>query len=265
MKLNITHNTSYTYESELQSSYQLIKLHPKTDYRQNVKSWNLQAPKTLYASRDGYGNICYGMTLREPCQVIQIQASGEVDILDEPYEYADDEIFALIYLNQTHLTAPTGKLLQFARDWKSSNQGDLEGSIWMLTQEINKLMAFDGVATEVKTTGSESFEYGSGVCQDYSHIMIAVLRESGIPARYISGYLHTSDSNHLASHAWVEAYIDGFWKGFDPTNASRPAGEHLRLAVGLDYKSAAPIKGTRHGGGQEFLHSEVFVSQTHNQ
>src|SRR5690606_22398794 len=99
-----------------------------------------------------------------------------------------------------------------------------------------------------------------GVCQDHAHVFIACCRAQGIPARYVSGYLHTDDDEHVASHAWAEAWCGGRWRTFDVTNGLLAPSRHLKLAIGLDYLEACPVRGVRWGGEHESLSAHAAVS-----
>src|SRR5690606_19062665 len=114
-------------------------------------------------------------------------------------------------------------------------------------------------ATGVESTAAEAFAGGAGVCQDHAHAFLACARSLGVPARYVSGYLLTEDSEHLASHAWAEAWLEGAWYSFDVTNGLSRPERHLKLAVGLDYLDACPVRGMRRGGGGEQMHALVQV------
>ena len=106
------------------------------------------------------------------------------------------------------------------------------------------------------------------MCQDFTHIFVAAARALGIPARYVGGYFHRADGvvAQDAGHAWAEAFVpDLGWVGFDPTNGICPADGHVRVAMGLDYLSAAPVRGTRSGGGAEALTVMVEVDQAGRQ
>jgi len=107
----------------------------------------------------------------------------------------------------------------------------------------------------------------AGVCQDYSHIFLAAARSLGIPARYVSGHLVRADGlvTQPAGHAWAEAHVDGLgWLGLDPTNGISVTEAHIRVAVGLDYLDAAPVRGARRGGGTETLDVTVTTSDRAN-
>jgi len=120
-------------------------------------------------------------------------------------------------------------------------------------------MPYSPGATSVDTTAAEAFAGGAGVCQDHTHAFLACARSLGVPARYVSGYLFTNDSEHLASHAWAEAWLDGAWYSFDVTNGLARPERHLKLAVGLDYLDACPVRGMRRGGGEQ-MHARVMVA-----
>jgi transglutaminase-like putative cysteine protease len=117
-------------------------------------------------------------------------------------------------------------------------------------------------STKVTTTAVEAFEKGQGVCQDHAHIFIACCRSIGLPARYVSGYLFTKDGSLLQTHAWADVYLtNGGWQSFDVSNGILAGETHVRLAIGLDYRSASPVGGMRAGGGVEGMASSVIVNQ----
>ncbi|MCB1435318.1 MAG: transglutaminase family protein, partial [Alphaproteobacteria bacterium] len=140
-------------------------------------------------------------------------------------------------------------------------------------------LRFDVEATDTGTTAIDAFARGHGVCQDFTHIFIAAARHLGHPARYVGGYLFQppegqsqsmggmTQSQSLATtlrqnagHAWAEALVpDLGWVGFDAANAMSPTDAYVRVAVGLDYLGAAPIRGTRYGGSGEGLSVRVIV------
>jgi transglutaminase-like putative cysteine protease len=125
-------------------------------------------------------------------------------------------------------------------------------------------MTFDEDPTNSGTSAVEAFGLKRGVCQDYAHIFIACARSGGVPARFVSGHFLRSDGlvHQQAGHAWAEAFVpDLGWIGFDPANAICITDAHARVAIGLDYLGAAPVRGTRYGGGMETLSVAVKVDQ----
>ncbi len=114
------------------------------------------------------------------------------------------------------------------------------------------LIVYSPGQTNFATTVAQSFAMKSGVCQDHAHIMLSLCRATGIPARYVSGYFFAEESPNLASHAWIDFCSDidqGIWTSVDITHACLIDSRHIRLAIGRDYYSAAPVKGVRSGGG----------------
>ena len=130
--------------------------------------------------------------------------------------------------------------------------------------QINEHMTFDEDPTTSGTSAVEAFALKRGVCQDYAHVFIACARSGGVPARFVSGHFLRSDgkSSQEAGHAWAEAYVpDLGWIGFDAANCICTTDAHARVAIGLDYLGAAPVRGTRYGGGMETLTVAVKVEQ----
>ncbi|MNG11944.1 Transglutaminase-like superfamily protein [compost metagenome] len=124
---------------------------------------------------------------------------------------------------------------------------------------LNQHMIYTPGTTEVETSAAQAFAGRSGVCQDHTHAFLACARSLGVPARYVSGYLFSEASEHLASHAWAEAWLDDAWYSFDVTNQLARPERHLKLAVGLDYLDACPVRGMRRGGGCEQMHAKLVV------
>ena len=132
----------------------------------------------------------------------------------------------------------------------------------------NGEMTFDTTPTQTSTTAAEAFALKRGVCQDLTHVFIAAARHLDIPARYVGGYFHRSDgiTQQDAGHAWAEAFVPELgWIGFDGSNGICSTDAHVRVAVGLDYLGAAPLRGTRYGGTGEAMAVKVRVDQAFRQ
>jgi transglutaminase-like putative cysteine protease len=126
-------------------------------------------------------------------------------------------------------------------------------------------MLYTTGSTNVSTTASEAWAAGSGVCQDFTHAMLSLLRSCGIPARYVSGYLHTeeealAETVRGESHAWVEVW-NGGWEGLDPTNDRTVGSAHVLVARGRDYADVPPLKGIYAGGASQGLGVDVDITQ----
>jgi transglutaminase-like putative cysteine protease len=132
----------------------------------------------------------------------------------------------------------------------------------LMKRVCQRIVYKTGVST-VDTTAAEALARGAGVAQDQAHVFIAACRRLGVPARYVSGYLRNDDPElHVGrtSHSWAEAWVPGLeWVGFDPANDMSPRGDSLRVAVGLDYRDAAPVSGRRVGFGDAKMSVEASV------
>ena len=166
------------------------------------------------------------------------------------------------------MTQVIKSLAAFSRELTFESVNEVLGFLHALMLQINDHMTFDEDPTNSGTSAAEAFALKRGVCQDYAHIFIACARSVGVPARFISGHFMRSDGmvNQPAGHAWAEAYVPNLgWVAFDPANAICATDAHARVALGLDYLGAAPVRGTRYGGGTEVLTVAVKVDQAGRQ
>jgi transglutaminase-like putative cysteine protease len=167
---------------------------------------------------------------------------------------------AEVFLRDTPLTLADPAIRDFAGGIGARGSSGLN-LLHDLAAAVKEKMTFDTGPTDARTTAAEAFSHGHGVCQDFAHIFIAAARYLGIPARYVSGYLYRPDLvEQEAGHGWAEALVDDLgWVGFDPTNGVSASDAYARIAIGLDYLNAAPIRGTRYGGDGETLEVRVRV------
>src|ERR1700676_4084102 len=173
-----------------------------------------------------------------------------------------------LFLRPTPLTEVNPAIATFSRELRSESEDDVLGFLHALMMQINEHMTFDEDPTNSGTSAVEAFGLKRGVCQDYAHIFIACARGAGVPARFVAGHFLRSDGmiNQQAGHAWAEAFVpDLGWVGFDPANGICTTDAHARVAIGLDYLGAAPVRGTRYGGGMETLSVAVKVDQAGRQ
>lgn len=261
MILAVNHETVYRYDATARHSTQYLRLTPEDSEGQRVLEWHLDLPSPAFATRDSHGNVLHVLTLDMPHDEIRIRAVGlvETDDGDRVSTGAGDP---RPYLRATPLTAASGALRDFAEAFRRERPAVAE--VEALAHAVHARMRYDPGATAVETTAAEAFGLARGVCQDYTHVMLACCRHLGIPARYVSGYVHAGEGGfdaRQASHCWVEAWVDGQWWSFDVTNRCRAHAAHLKLAVGMDYPDACPVRGVRRGGGQERLQADVRVRQ----
>ena len=258
MKLSIEHLTTYRYDEEARHSTQYIRLTPKPSSRQRILNWELEMPEEALLSTDGFGNILHVLTLDQPHSSISILARGDVEILDGDQEEEVTGLSPLVYSRYTRLTRPSQAIIAFARLYQ---QGGTMDRLNALMRGVLEAMPYTPGATHSASSAGEAFALQQGVCQDHTHVFLACARLMALPARYVSGYLYSEDEGHVASHAWAEVWFEGAWHTFDITNQSRQPLQHLKLAVGLDYLDACPVRGVRYGGGPESMHAVATVAR----
>ena len=259
MHLRITHQTNYSYESRVRHSVQYLRMTPWNMLHQQVLGWNLFLPSVGHVISDGFNNTLTTLIRSEAHDNLQIMASGEVMIDDSIQNLPVSLTHPMVFLSQTTLTEPTPAMLDFANATLKNARS--RSAFEELSAALLQKVTYTPGSTNVQTTAEESFERGQGVCQDHAHLMIGMARALQTPARYVSGYLYDSSNEHLQSHAWAELWIDEAWYTFDVSNQLYSPSRHVYVAFGRDYQDAAPLRGTRTGGGVELMRSEVKVER----
>jgi transglutaminase-like putative cysteine protease len=269
MLLTVRHDTTYTYSQSVWHSIRLLRLTPRPHDGQIVREWQITTTPFRPLARfvDGFGNVTHSHTITEPHDRTTITVAGVVETIDTAgvLRGADEPLPAGAYLRRTPLTLAEGPVGDLAAD--AGRAAGIE-RLHRLLGLVHARVAYRAGVTEVATTAAEALEAGAGVCQDHAHVFLAAARALGVPARYVGGYLSTGDGEtaEQASHAWAEAYdADLGWVGFDPANGVCPDERYVRTSVGLDYTSASPIRGVRHGLGDEALQVTVSVTRAPQQ
>jgi transglutaminase-like putative cysteine protease len=271
MRLRIAHSTSYRYEPAATGIIQILRMTPSSHDGQYVAEWQIDVStdSRLHMHQDAFGNITHVLT-EGAISDLTIHVEGLIETHDTGgvLKGTDERFPPSLFLRSTMLTHVNPAMAKFARELRSESEDDTLGFLHALTSQINDHMTFDEDPTNSGTSAIEAFGLKRGVCQDYAHVFIACARSASVPARFISGHFLRSDGivYQQAGHAWAEAFVpDLGWVGFDPANGICSTDAHARIAVGLDYLGAAPVRGTRYGGGMETLTVAVKVDQTGRQ
>lgn len=272
MRILIAHETIYRYETPARSVIQTVRLSPRNHDGQYVVSWriNLSADCPLIGQEDAFGNLTHTFSTDAPLEELVVRVEGEVDTEDTHgvVRGAVERFPPSLFLRETQLTQADDAIARFAAEVAAQAGPEPLARMHTLLTRLNREIAFDTDPTHAATTAAEAFSLKRGVCQDITHIFIASARTLGLPARYVSGYFHRADGvvEQEAGHAWAETHIpDLGWVGFDATNGICATDAHLRVAVGLDYLGAAPVRGARVGGGAEAMSVRVRVDQAMRQ
>lgn len=267
MQLNIQHVTTYSYAQPTRGIIQLLRGTPASFAGQTVLDWRIDVDcdARLREGRDGYGNVTHMLYVDKPTRSLAVSVTGRVLTENRAGVVAGlhNDLPTEIFLRSTKLTE-AGSSIGALADKVAAAAPDPLARLHRLAAELYDGVRFDADATDTDTQAEQALSAGHGVCQDFAHMFIGAARAMQIPARYISGHLFRRDGARVqeAAHAWAEGYIpDLGWTAFDPTNGICTDDAYVRVACGLDYRDAAPVAGSRSGGGAESLAVEVEVSQ----
>jgi transglutaminase-like putative cysteine protease len=263
MRLTVDHVTRYRYDAPVRGVVQSHRLTPSVYDGQRVLDWQVAVSDGVAgaAFRDGAGDCIQGWTVAGPVAEIVVTVKGTVETVDltgvlKGYR---ETVNPECYLRSTVPTRADMALSRLAESAKTGIGLDLAHA---LSAAVADAIAYRPGVTSAHTTAAEALALGEGVCQDHAHALIAVARARGMPARYVSGYLHSDSTGeaHEAAHAWAELFVPGLgWVGFDPANRCCPDARYIRLGSGMDAQDAAPIRGVSRGEGHEALDVVVAV------
>ncbi len=256
MKLMINHQTHYQYTELASQSIQYIKMSPQTNIHQQVHSWDVSVPGQKQVTKDVFDNLWITSTQNFDYQNLMIMAQGVVEIDTSNQLGIGGGLSPIQFLQPTPTTYCNLEMLEFAQKYVTQISKE---KLINLAEALLVHMPYISLSTSVSHTAIESFEAKQGVCQDHSHVFIAMCKALGIPARYVSGYLFVPNTSHLASHAWAEVFIDQAWHCFDISNQLFQPSAHIYVAIGRDYWDVAPVRGMRAKGGLESMYSIVQV------
>jgi len=266
MRIRIAHDTVYRYDEPVRGLTQILRLTPRDHDGQHVRRWRIEpsADGRLRPDEDSLGNILHVFSADSWVEELTIRVVGEVETSETHgiVRGAVERLPDAFYLRESPLATADEAIREFTADTAGDFTRDPLAGLHQLLAGLHREVTFDTAPTHAATTAVEAFALRRGVCQDLTHIFIAAARHLGVPARYVSGYFHRSDgvTEQEAGHAWAEAKVPGVgWIGFDAANGISAGEAHLRVAVGLDYLGAAPIRGSRYGGGSESLAVHINV------
>lgn len=264
MRLIVDHVTCYAYDHPVRAVVQSHRLTPSLFDGQQIIRWHVTVSDGQPGGgfRDGAGDWVQGWTVQGPVSDIIVRVEGEVETTDLAGVLRGhrETVVPEIYL-QTTLATEMDVGLKALTEGLAPRENPL-ATAHELSRRVSDAIAYRPGTTDARTTAAEALALGSGVCQDHAHAMIALARDIGMPARYVSGYLQAAadGSPHEAAHAWAELHVPGLgWVGFDPSNRCCPDDRYIRLGSGFDAADAAPIRGIARGPGHESLAVSVSV------
>ncbi len=267
MRIRISHSISYAYAEPARHITQILRLTPRDHDGQHVMSWRIEPTidGRMRAGQDAYGNITHAFSADGPIQALTIEVRGLIETIDLAgvVRGAIERVPPEVFRRDTLLSAPDEAIRAFAEEATRSETVPL-ARMHALMEALHDEMACHETEDHLGVGAARAFATRAGIAQDVAHVFMACARHLGLPARYVSGYVADgADLRHAdGAHAWAEVHVPGYgWIGFDSANGLCPIDTHARIACGLDYSDAAPVRGARQGGDGEALAVSVSAQQ----
>ena len=263
MIININYETSYVFSSKVPRLVQSIMLHPTECLNQKIICCEIVTSKgdLVEVSKDALGHRLYNIynkNISEP-QTISMKSKVETKDYSGVMKGLDESVHPDCFLRQTKLTEPDKKILNLVKKKVKKSSVDF---CHHLNQCVFSAIKYSSGTTNIHTTAADAISQGSGVCQDFSHILVGLAKFHGYPARYVNGFM--LDDTNLASndtHAWAEIFISNLgWVGFDPCHGKCIDDRYVRVGCGYDFSFTSMIKGVKTNyNGTELLNHQLSV------
>jgi transglutaminase-like putative cysteine protease len=275
-RMRVVHATGYAYKTPVTASYNEARLTPRSDSRQNVILNRVETTPATRSYRyvDYWGTAVTAFDLHAPHTELEVTASSVVET-DKPEKPADgvgwdDLVSEAVIDRYDELLTPTAYVPASRRiqavgkriaKYHTPQEAVLEAAKWAHSE-----LEYVPGTTGVHSSGLDAHREGKGVCQDFAHLSLILLRSMGIPSRYVSGYLHPKKKATVGetiegqSHAWIQAWT-GSWLNYDPTNDTEINEQYISVGVGRDYADVTPLKGIYSGAGSTDLDVVVEITR----
>lgn len=267
-KLGFTYRTKYVFDTPIYEHYYTLKIFPRESGRQYMETLleTMSYGDSHSYSFDAFGNRTVYGYMEKPHEQFQFEVSG-VAVVDDSKKETDDWFLSL-FRSQSSMTKGSSVLSDALKRaceqaeekscyHKSFDELEEIEQIMYLSDYCHELLVYTPDVTNIYTDASEAVRIGKGVCQDYSHILIAFLRMLHIPARYVVGFM----MGEGYTHAWVEAWCNGCWHGVDPTNSKIVDEDYIKLSHGRDYNDTIVCKGHFYGQARQTQEIRVQVQE----
>ena len=278
--LEVIHQTRFFYSVPVLVSQNELRMSPVDTGLQRVLQHDIRITPEVQRSNyhDHFGNLVQHFSVLEPHDNLEIRARSVVETTNgiscgpesipdpRPYEQRWIEFLSWspgVPSLPEYASVPLGGKIDMAMD-----EDEFAQRLYDMARYFYRTFRYDPDVTHVQSSPQELFEHGGGVCQDMAHAMIGVLRNAGVPARYVSGYIFDPGKGQIgehlrgsaATHAWVQAWHEGHgWMGIDPTNDKLVDWQYVRTAIGRDYFDVQPLRGVFSGAAEQQLEVSVQV------
>lgn len=277
-RLRIEHQTTFAYHGDVSTSYNEARMLPGSTENQFVLSASLDIEPSTSVNQyvDYFGTRVTSFDVLAPHSTLTLTARALVEVRPRPFEPDDmtwdqlareaaRSVEVVEQLSQTPRTAPHDDVAELARSIAAQHDQPAAAA-HAIAMAIGDAVEYTHGVTGVHSTAAEAWEARKGVCQDIAHITLGALRAVGIPARYVSGYLHPTPNAEVGvavegeSHAWVE-WFAGAWQGFDPTNNIEIEDRHVVVGRGRDYNDVPPVRGVYAGPFKSEMAVRVTITR----
>ena len=285
-RYKLVHVTQFKYDGPVSESYNELRLRPRHDECQSCLSFRITTNPSAKAigHQDFYGNWVHLFHILPDHRYLRVESEAVILVHPQPpvprslvplselkqmREALLDDYFDWVTPSKYCPFSP--EVAELVAQAEAESDGTVQGFAETASRIIHEGFRYQPGATHVHSSVADCIETRSGVCQDFSHLLLSLLRMRGVPSRYVSGYLvprQTTDERGamerviggLASHAWVQAYVPGTgWLGLDPTVGQFVEEQHIRVAYGRDYGDVAPVRGVYKGHAGQNLSVDVLV------
>ena len=281
MRLDICYRTKLAFDAPVRESQNELRACPVTDERQQLLSYRVTVEPSarLLSFTDYWGTRVDHFGVTESHADLEVVAEASVETQDPPAHSAAPAMESLgdpdflndhdEFLKPTRHTDWDEAMARQARELAAADGSNVVGAVTELNEFVGGRLAYEPGATEIGEPITEVLAKGAGVCQDYAHLGVALCRSIGIPARYVSGYLFSSNERtgsidgglvRVQTHAWFEAAVPELgWLALDPTNRLAVGHQHVKIGHGRDYDDVPPLRGVYSGPGAPELDASVEI------
>jgi transglutaminase-like putative cysteine protease len=280
MPLRICHTTRFTYDSPAYQSHNEVRMRPMDGGQQQCLEFALEVSPSasVLEYRDYYGNEVCSFSVHSQHEALIITARSLVNCAGQeqgPWSSMSFEEFLAgdnartqaqyDFLGPSPHVPFSERMRKFFWITRPRRTDDVGAYVQQVVAFVRDQFSYEPGVTHAHSTVDEILSVGAGVCQDFAHLTIAILRLAGVPSRYVSGYLApmpgTSQTGEQASHAWIEAQLPSQgWIGFDPTHGCSTDARHIKVAIGRDYSDVTPLRGVyRSLGSKQAMAVELKI------
>jgi transglutaminase-like putative cysteine protease len=270
MRIRISHSIAYAYAEPARHITQILRLTPRDHDGQHVMSWRIEptVDGRMRAGQDAHGNITHTFSADGPIAALAIEVSGLIETIDLAgvVRGGHERVPPQVFRRETLLSTPDEAIRAFAENVTKTEAKPL-GKMHALMDALHAEMACHETGERIGIGAAKAFAAREGIAQDLAHVFMSCARHLDLPARYVSGYVADgAELKHAdGAHAWAEIHLEDYgWIGFDCANGLCPIDTHVRIASGLDYSDAAPVRGARKGGDGEQLSVLISAQQANS-